>query len=576
MGATETQKVIDFNSILDEIGGFGKWQKKNFFLLWLTSMAAGLAVVVFSFTGNVPDHRCSVPFCENLDSDYNAYTNYTNLNKSRLFPSSCTYLSNSKLNVPDVPSKESCKTYLDTISQVNEHNLNQSCDAESVIYDLYQGVRSSISMDSGWVCEHAYIGTLVGASYMIGMLIGSFVLGIFSDKYGRRLALIVSILLVSIPSIIASFAHNIYMFIFLRILTGMGGIGCFMVSFVLVVEYVSLEYTLLIGIAIEIPFAIGELILGLEAYFVREWVHLQLVAYTPLIALLGLWFIIPESPRWLLSVGREKEAGSIISSAIKENGKNIDVDLLISQNQKDLHNSPSDKKTQGGSFMDMFTPVPMLLRSLNMFYQWFSVTLCYYGLSFASTSLSGDIYTNFALAVFIEIPAYIVCMFLMDCWGRRPILSIFQIMSGVSCIIAGLLSVYTDSFRFSVHIFFFLLGKFGGSACFAIIYVYSAELFPTNIRNTAIGSCSCVARLGGVCAFIIGLLKSVWVPLPMIIVGIIASVAGVLAFGFPETIGSSLPETKEDALNIEKGRRRGFLECSTPWWYKRKVNPEIE
>ncbi|XP_071746425.1 organic cation transporter protein isoform X2 [Lepeophtheirus salmonis] len=489
---------------------------------------------------------------------------------------SCTYLSNSKLKEPVVPSTESCKTYLDTISKVNEHNINQSCDARSVIYDLHQGVRSSISMDSGWVCEHAYIGKLVGASYMIGMLIGSFVLGIFSDKFGRRLALIVSVLLVSIPSTLASFAHNIYIFTFLRILTGMGGIGCFMVCFVLVVEYVSLEYTLLIGIAIEIPFAIGELILGIEAYFVREWVYLQLVAYTPLIALLGLWFIIPESPRWLLSVGREKEAGSIISSAIKENGKNMDVDLLMSQNQKALQNSPGDIESQGGSFMDMFTPVPMLLRSLNMFYQWFSVTLCYYGLSFASTSLSGDIYTNFALTIIIEIPAHIVCMLLMDCWGRRPILSIFQIMSGVSCIIAGLLSVYTDSFRFSVHIFFFLLGKFGGTACFAIVFVYAAELFPTNIRNTAIGCCSCVARLGGFCAFIIGLLKSVWGPLPMILVGIIASVAGVLALGFPETIGSSLPETKEDALNIEKGKRRGFFEYSIPWWYKQKVHSEIE
>uniref|UniRef100_A0A0K2TL63 Major facilitator superfamily (MFS) profile domain-containing protein n=1 Tax=Lepeophtheirus salmonis TaxID=72036 RepID=A0A0K2TL63_LEPSM len=572
MGGTDTQMAIDFNSILEEIGGFGKWQRKNFLLLWLTSMAAGLAIVVFSFTGNIPNHRCSVPFCENLDSDFNAYKNYTNIDKTRLFPTSCTYLSNTELKVPDVPSTESCKTYLDTISKVNEQNVNQSCDAGSIIYDLHQGVHSSISMESGWVCEHAYIETLVGASYMIGVLIGSFVLGFFSDKYGRRLALIVSILLVSIPSMIASFAHNIYMFIFLRILTGMGGIGCFMVSFVLVVEYVSLEYTLLIGIAIEIPFAIGELILVLEAYFVREWVHLQLVAYTPLIALLGLWFIIPESPRWLLSVGREKEAGSIISSAIKENGKNIDVDFLISQNQKDLHNSASDKKTQGGSFMDMFTPFPMLFRSLNMFYQWFSVTLCSYGLTFASTSLSGDIYMNFALTVFIEIPAYIVCMILIDCWGRRPILSLFQIMSGVCCIIAGLLYVYNSY----LQIFFFLLGKFGASACFSIIYVYSAELFPTSIRNTAIGICSCVARLGGVSSYTIGLLKSVWGPLPMVLAGIISSVAGGLAFGLPETIGSFLPETKEDALSIGKGKHRGFFEWSTPWWYKRRVHPEIE
>ena len=38
------------------------------------------------------------------------------------------------------------------------------------------------------------------------------------------------------------------------------------------------------------------------------------------------------------------------------------------------------------------------------YFQWFSVTLCYYGLSFASTSLAGDAYSNYMLSVFIEIP----------------------------------------------------------------------------------------------------------------------------------------------------------------------------
>ncbi|QQP40977.1 Uncharacterized protein FKW44_015212, partial [Caligus rogercresseyi] len=549
-----TDGQIDFNGILEEIGGFGRWQKKNFFILWLTSMGAGLAVVVFSFTGKVPDHRCAVPFCDAPGGEFNFTENFnTSLN---IFPEACSYWSNSELVVPSVPTDASCKEYLSAVAS-GVGNVSISCDAEDLIYDLKSSVRSSISMEKGWVCGKSQIQQLVGASYMIGMLVGSFLLGFLSDMYGRKTALIASVLLVSIPSTIASFATNVYVFSFLRFLTGMGGIGCFMVCFVLVVEYVSLEYTLLIGVSIEIPFAIGELILGLEAYFVRDWVSLQLVAYTPLIALLGLWFIIPESPRWLLSAGKEEEARKVIAQAVEDNGKgDLDLELLLSRHRKSKEGEYRAEEVKPASFKDMFTPLKMMVRSMNMFYQWFSVTLCYYGLSFASTTLSGDAYQNFALAVFIEIPAYLVCILLMDCWGRRPILSLFQILSGVSCIIAGLLSVYTDSLRFTIHIFFFLLGKFGGSACFAIVYVYTAELFPTNIRNTAIGICSCIARIGGVFAFIIELLKAVWGPLPMILVGGIAFLAGVLAFAFPETIGKSLPETKEDALHIERDRRR--------------------
>ena len=51
------------------------------------------------------------------------------------------------------------------------------------------------------------------------------------------------------------------------------------------------------GIAIEIPFALGELVLGLEAYLVRDWRELQMLAYAPLLLLLLLWFVVDESPR---------------------------------------------------------------------------------------------------------------------------------------------------------------------------------------------------------------------------------------------------------------------------------------
>ena len=103
---------------------------------------------------------------------------------------------------------------------------------------------------------------------------------------------------------------SVHIYALLRFLTGMGGIGCFMVCFVLVVEHVGFkvnvtaickkgctheydsslhywwscywswsviplpQFTMLVGIAIEIPFAFGEAILGVEAIFIRY--HLSL------------------------------------------------------------------------------------------------------------------------------------------------------------------------------------------------------------------------------------------------------------------------------------------------------------
>ena len=52
-----------------------------------------------------------------------------------------------------------------------------------------------------------------------------------------------------------------------------------------------------------------------------------------------------------------------------------------------------------------------------------------------------------------------------------------------------------------------MVGKFGASAVFAIVFVYTAEMFPTVIRNQAVGTCSLVARIGGIFSMLLDLLK---------------------------------------------------------------------
>jgi len=111
-----------------------------------------------------------------------------------------------------------------------------------------------------------------------------------------------------------------------------------MVPFVMCVECVGTKYTMLVGMLIMIPFAVGELVLGLEAYLFRDFFTLQLVAHTPTILLLIYWFVVPEasflfyqkqikyllniekdlqSPRWLIAMRRFEEAEKIIHEAAK-------------------------------------------------------------------------------------------------------------------------------------------------------------------------------------------------------------------------------------------------------------------
>ena len=74
-----------------------------------------------------------------------------------------------------------------------------------------------------------------------------------------------------------------------------------------------------------------------------------------------------------------------------------------------------------------------------MYFQWFSVTMVYYGLLFASTSLSGDPYLNFSLVVLAELPSNILYIYLPQIFGRRYCLIAMQITCSICCIAGGLL-----------------------------------------------------------------------------------------------------------------------------------------
>ncbi len=126
----------------------------------------------------------------------------------------------------------------------------------------------------------------------------------------------------------------------------------------------------------------------------------------------------------------------------------------------------------------------------------------------------------------------------MDGLGRKTILVFCQLLAGVTCIAAAFVEAEWAVITLT------LAGKFGASASFSIVYLYTAELYPTSIRNTAVGTASMVARIGGIAAPLLAGLK---LPTPLIIMGGSALLGGLLAILLPETLGAPLPENLAQA-----------------------------
>ena len=109
------------------------------------------------------------------------------------------------------------------------------------------------------------------------------------------------------------------------------------------------------------------------------------------------------------------------------------------------------------------------------------------------------------------------------------------------------------------------MGKMMASASFSIVYQFTAELFPTEIRTTAVGNCNTLGRFGSIFALLADAMAAIWKPLPMVIMGSVAVCAGILATFLPETVGLPLPQNVQEALDISKRQdKRGFCTCTCP------------
>ena len=93
-----------------------------------------------------------------------------------------------------------------------------------------------------------------------------------------------------------------------------------LIPFGMTIEIVGTKYKTLFGLLYKVPFSLGEVIIGLLALGVKDYVTFQWVLAIPVVvlAILSIW-IVPESPRWLIKTRKYEKAKSIVNNAAKFN-----------------------------------------------------------------------------------------------------------------------------------------------------------------------------------------------------------------------------------------------------------------
>ena len=557
---------MNYDKILTQLGEYGPWQVGISLMLWLPALIDGIMTMTNSYSALIPEtFRCNIPACDGplfaVDDfpENEIFPSFDNLS-SKYNPDNpdfCTYYK------PRVFGNGSCGFSSTQIAQ---------CDSSSIFtYDQDTYVmKSTLVTEYSMFCdeEKKIWITLFNSLFMIGLGIGSLIFGILSDYIGRRHSLGIAIVTCSGACAAGSFMPTYWSYGICRMIVGIGAEGCFVVAFTISLEIVGVResvpglpwvsFATLQGTMMTVPFALGLVMVSLAVLVaLNEWRDLELALAIFSFACGAIWFFIPESPRWLIAKGKDDEAFQVIRVAAKRNGVKLTGEIFTDDDHLDISKEIPEYKIS-----DIFNPSVVKI-SLALFVFWSVSALLYFGLTFSADNihLTENTILSFILIALMEIPSAPVLLLLMDVWGRKPLLVVSLLIPGVCCLGAAMLE---EGIFFAILV---LIGKFCSSGAHTVAYISTAELYPTSIRTTMLGTCSAIARVGGV--------SSTWVAtylpkngvlsknIPLYIFGASSLLGGLMALLIPETLGSSLPNTFQDVETI-KMKGKSIWSCIDP------------
>ncbi|RUS81902.1 hypothetical protein EGW08_010329, partial [Elysia chlorotica] len=386
------------------------------------------------------------------------------------------------------------------------------------------------------VCERMYWRSTSKSIFFGGRLVGAFVFGQLSDRFGRRPMFFAGVLTLLVAGTVAALSPSMLVFVPMYFLQGAAHTGAFLVAFTLSTELVGPDYRVVAGFVLQIFYNLGYLILAGLAYFIRDWRQLELAITLPALLFGFYWWFLPESVPWLLAQGRDEEAQTIIQAAANKNGVQLDPRVL-----RELK---AEASLRGGArrytALDCVRTKAVAAMSLTIWSNWLVNSFVFYGIALNSENLSGDPYLNFCLIGGVGILAEVLCMAMVKLFGRRSPLVISMCLAGLVCVGAAFVQGKDTPEMKTVVKVLVLVGKFWITCSYATIYLWSAELFPTVVRNAGMGVASMSARIGGIFAPFVLDLEATWSPLPLLVFGVLSVVAGLSALTLPDSVRRSL------------------------------------
>ncbi|XP_038564606.1 putative transporter SVOPL isoform X1 [Micropterus salmoides] len=356
---------------------------------------------------------------------------------------------------------------------------------------------------------------LVSTMVFLGFMVCGVLSGYIADRYGRWKVVFGGFVWSAYFSLLTSFAPSYGWFIFLRSMVGCGVAGVSQ-GFVLKTEFIPEKYRAFLLPLATVFWMLGSMLiilLGMLVVPTLGWRWMIRISVSPSIILIFLFKFVPESARYNVSAGNIQAALETLQKIAKMNGASLPPGRLV---------EPAVKER--GSWRILLSPV-FRRTTLLLWYSWFVASFAYYGSVLSSSELleknllcvtdadqehqikhrqqDGLCYCiPFALSDYqtllisslgeVALVPLNICM--LNIWGRKISLMVLQLLSAI---LFMLVNICTTMFGFTVLLF---LLRSLVSMNFNVVYIYTAEVYPTVARSLGMGFCTSFSRIGGMIA----------------------------------------------------------------------------